>query len=750
MPNNVIEIVLRAVDEATEPLKGVSKAFQGLKGVLGGAVLGLGLKELVDVISDAQKGSFELENAIKAVGGAAGTTLADMTELAESIQKTTTFSSDAAKSAEALGLRLGLTGDTVSRLVKDSADLAAATGGDLVGAMEKLAAAVADPERGMLSLRRSGIILTQQQQYLIQQLAKFGEGAKASNIILSEVERRYKDAGDAAKNTLGGALDSLTNSFKSLFEVSADGSSAVIEAINATSKSLSDLNDALHGALKPTQELSAGTKLLATTLLTVETVISGIATTISTALTVAFESVGKLIGGIAASITAAVQGNFAQAGSIIKDMFVDIGKSAYKTISDGGQSIIDETSDTIEKVVKLWDSGSRDIAQAADISGRKSISAPSGLSKEQLAAIDSAYNDLIAKAGQLKTQATAPLQDMAAAMEEFGVKVALSRLHIVGLNDDVSKLPKKIRDALDEFRKQNANAAQRVVLTSLQDQTAELDLQSTLHGKALDDAVEFLHIQQSLRDTGGQITDEIKRQQELKKSSSDSAVLSDLRDQLTLAKMTDDEREREINLRKLSASATETQKVATVALTDQIRHAQTVTETYNAVIGDIKNAFANMLETGQFSVKSLTKTILIELAKREIFEAIDKIGQALRAAFSQGSSGGGGIVGGIAGALGSFFGFAAGGHPSGLALVGENGPELANFGSGGQVWNKSELASAGMGAANVNYSPQYNVSFVSDNTEQSEKKLMNYFNILSQKQQSDLIRKLGDNGIRIR
>jgi hypothetical protein len=77
-----------------------------------------------------------------------------------------------------------------------------------------------------------------------------------------------------------------------------------------------------------------------------------------------------------------------------------------------------------------------------------------------------------------------------------------------------------------------------------------------------------------------------------------------------------------------------------------------------------------------------------------------------------GAAGGAGAAGGGGGIFGSLLklfhipGFAEGGYPSGLAMVGENGPELANFGGGGHVTSNSDVRAMLKGGGG---SPVYNI-----------------------------------------
>lgn len=118
----------------------------------------------------------------------------------------------------------------------------------------------------------------------------------------------------------------------------------------------------------------------------------------------------------------------------------------------------------------------------------------------------------------------------------------------------------------------------------------------------------------------------------------------------------------------------------------------------NEFVESWKDAMKDMVYFGDFSFKRLVARIVVNLTSKELFSAIDKVGDALDAAFSKASGSGGGFLGAAKSFLGSLFGGkAGGGQAQGWTLVGEDGPELAYFGAGGRVMNQRQMAFAGVG-----------------------------------------------------
>jgi hypothetical protein len=140
----------------------------------------------------------------------------------------------------------------------------------------------------------------------------------------------------------------------------------------------------------------------------------------------------------------------------------------------------------------------------------------------------------------------------------------------------------------------------------------------------------------------------------------------------------------------------------------------------NQFVEDWKDAMKQMVYYGDFSFKRLIAQVIINITSRKLFEAIDRMGDALSDALSGG--GGGGKGSGFLRAAGSFLGGlfggnAGGGQESGLRWVGEEGPELVASGPNAmRVYNMRQLASgsSGGGQQSMTYYDHrtYNISGV--------------------------------------
>jgi hypothetical protein len=121
---------------------------------------------------------------------------------------------------------------------------------DLNSAAQMVGRALDQPLRGMNSLGRSGVRLSDSQKKLVKSLVETGQTAKAQDVILKELESRYKGAAAAARDTLGGSLQVLKQTWGNLFEMDA-GSSLFVKL----RESVEHLTEALRsGAVEQLRE----------------------------------------------------------------------------------------------------------------------------------------------------------------------------------------------------------------------------------------------------------------------------------------------------------------------------------------------------------------------------------------------------------------------------------------------------------------------------------------------------------------
>lgn len=232
----------RQVDRAADRMTRLTSAAKTAGTVLGGVlVAGLGL--YIRNTIEAEKVDAQLEARLRSTAGAAGLTKRQLDELAEATARKTTFDDEAVKSAEALLLtftRIG--GDVFPRAIDAITDMSVAMEQDLQTSVIQVGKALNDPIQGVAALTRVGVQFSDQQKDLIEKLVETGRVAEAQAVILAELETQFGGAAEAARDTLGGALQALKNAFDDLLEGDA-GSAGVKDVRNGIEELTATLND---------------------------------------------------------------------------------------------------------------------------------------------------------------------------------------------------------------------------------------------------------------------------------------------------------------------------------------------------------------------------------------------------------------------------------------------------------------------------------------------------------------------------
>lgn len=169
---------------------------------------------------EAERVQTRLETVVLSTGKAAGWSADQLSGLADELSKTTTFSSNAIKEAEAIMLGYGrVVGKVFPEAMKATLDFSEALGVSLTQAAETVGKALDLPSRGMTSLADRGFFFTKQQIELAKEMERTGRIAEAQQFVLDELAFAYGGAAEAARGTLGGALKALQNAFDDLFVV---------------------------------------------------------------------------------------------------------------------------------------------------------------------------------------------------------------------------------------------------------------------------------------------------------------------------------------------------------------------------------------------------------------------------------------------------------------------------------------------------------------------------------------------------
>jgi hypothetical protein len=234
----------QGADKATREFDKFSRDMQARTRNLGRAVMGLGalfagaisVRAIVQATAEAEAAYAKLNAAVIANGGAAGRTTDQLADMSSELQSLTTYEDEAIQSAQSLLLRFqSIQGVNFDRATATVLDLAAALDQDLGGVAKLLGRALEDPEKGLSRLARAGVIFSDEQTKVIKALVDTGQVAAAQGLILDELEGKFGNAAEAARNNFGGALTGLKNAFGDLLEAKGGVPGAVTAINNLTS-----------------------------------------------------------------------------------------------------------------------------------------------------------------------------------------------------------------------------------------------------------------------------------------------------------------------------------------------------------------------------------------------------------------------------------------------------------------------------------------------------------------------------------
>ncbi len=242
--NDPVGRALGAVSALTGEMSGRMQAAAGQAGAFGaaltrlgpvglvaGAALGvfaLAVRRGVEEIKEAEEAQNRLEAALRATGNTTGLTARELAAYADRLESTTRATKEEVKDAASVLATFGVvSGDSFTRVLALAQDMAAGFGGSVRDKVQLLATALAAPANAADRLRRSGIVLTEEQSRSIDQFVATGRAAEALAVILKAVEDRVGGQGAAQQKGLSGAIDLVTKKLK-------DFTVAVAEATGAS------------------------------------------------------------------------------------------------------------------------------------------------------------------------------------------------------------------------------------------------------------------------------------------------------------------------------------------------------------------------------------------------------------------------------------------------------------------------------------------------------------------------------------
>ncbi|MFG6111119.1 phage tail protein [Stenotrophomonas nematodicola] len=203
----------------------------------GGALLGMFIAETVD----AQNELAQLNAALKSTGQAAGFNSKQLTDMADKMAKATIQSSGEIVNAQTRLLSYtSIVGDNFPRALQLAIDQSVRLGENITQSAETIGKALEYPTEGISALTKQGFRFTEQQKDMLASLVETGRLAEAQAMVMGVMEESYAGAGKAARETLGGALIGLKESFNDLLgsQAQSGGIAAATAAINSFAQNL--------------------------------------------------------------------------------------------------------------------------------------------------------------------------------------------------------------------------------------------------------------------------------------------------------------------------------------------------------------------------------------------------------------------------------------------------------------------------------------------------------------------------------
>ena len=194
----------------------------------GFVAVGLTITKFVKAGAQAESQFLKLEALLKATGGAAKVTGQDIEAMAVAIGRGTLASVQGARDAAGVLLTFkSIAGETFTRTLALTQDLAAVGFGSMKTAALQLGKALEEPEIGLSALRRVGVSFNEQQKEQIKVMSLTGRQAEAQELILKALEEQVGGAGKGAAGGLSGAFDTLGENITLFFEKSELGKTIV-------------------------------------------------------------------------------------------------------------------------------------------------------------------------------------------------------------------------------------------------------------------------------------------------------------------------------------------------------------------------------------------------------------------------------------------------------------------------------------------------------------------------------------------
>lgn len=225
----------------------------GLAAAAAIGAVGLAVSEGIKEFKQAEQAVNQLNAALATTDNASGVTTRQITELGEAVEKNTLFrKTDILQAAAALTSFQNVAGDTFTRALKLSTDLAVRLGTDVPSAADMLGRSLDNPTDGLGRLEKKFTDLSPAQKDAIANFVKMGDVGSAQAVILDHLEQKTRGLAEAQTKGLTGSTNALHDAWSNLLE-SFGRTVGESEVAQASLSALTRVVIGLREAMEPTR-----------------------------------------------------------------------------------------------------------------------------------------------------------------------------------------------------------------------------------------------------------------------------------------------------------------------------------------------------------------------------------------------------------------------------------------------------------------------------------------------------------------
>lgn len=325
--------------------------------VAGGTIVDF-FKQSISAANEANRVMAQTNAVIQSTGGVAGYTATEIQRMASEIQKTTTIGDEAAQ----MGMNMLLTFTKIGNEVFPEAtqamiDMATAmnggvtpTGEELSQTAIQLGKALNDPILGVTALRRVGVNFNETQGEMIRKMVESGNIMEAQKYILRELSTEFGGSAKAQAQTFEGQMLQLNNSISDFKELVGK---SMIPALSYLVSSLSGAAGGFNALLFPIRAVASAV----------------------VGLIMLVRQLGMILNAVLATGLALFTGQADLIGGIWEDTAVNM----VTDMADAQQKLTQIWSDETDEQVGIFEGGMQDMM---DASGGKSAKIKKDLEDE--------------------------------------------------------------------------------------------------------------------------------------------------------------------------------------------------------------------------------------------------------------------------------------------------------------------------------------------------------------------------------